>query len=231
MVAFLRRFPDLTPDEYRRLVGRDAVLREGRVGPEAVPRAVTTSCGRCHGGDGRGGAGAFPRIGGQRPVYLLATLRAYARGARHSGIMEPIAAGLTGEEMRELAVYYAGLVPAPLSGPAAREAIERGKAIAERGVPGQRVPSCRDCHGPSPGPRNAIYPDLAGQHADYLVLQLRLFRQQHRGGTDHAHLMRPVAERLTSEQMRDVALYYASLAFTPEGRADEVELVRRMPSD
>jgi cytochrome c553 len=80
-------------------------------------------------------------------------------------------------------------------------------------------------------PRNAIYPDLAGQHADYLVLQLRLFRRQHRGGTDHAHLMRPVAQRLTPEQMRDVALYYASLAVTPEGRADEVELVRRMPPD
>jgi cytochrome c553 len=43
--------------------------------------------------------------------------------------------------------------------------------------------------------------------------------------------MRPVAQRLTPEQMRDVALYYASLAVTPEGRADEVELVRRMPPD
>jgi cytochrome c553 len=52
---------------------------------------------------------------------------------------------------------------------------------------------------------------LAGQYADYLVLQLELFKKEHRGGSAYAHLMRPVAAGLTAEQMRDVALYYESL--------------------
>jgi cytochrome c553 len=60
-------------------------------------------------------------------------------------------------------------------------------------------------------PRNPAYPLVAGQYADYLVLQLELFKKQHRGGTAYAHLMHTVAVRLTPEQMRDVALYYASL--------------------
>jgi cytochrome c553 len=237
MVAFLQRFPGLTAEQYRHLVEGDAPPRPAvaaRPGPPASeprPPALVASCARCHGvhGEGRGTRSAFPRIGGQRPVYLMATLRAYARGERHSGIMAPIAAALDGEATRALAVYYASLgAPAP-SSPGASDASARGRAIAERGIPSQRVPPCAECHGPGAGRRNAIYPELSGQYADYLVLQLRLFSQQQRGGTAYAHLMRPVAQRLTPEQMRDVALYYASLAPTRDGRAEELDHARRVP--
>jgi cytochrome c553 len=69
-----------------------------------------------------------------------------------------------------------------------------------------------DCHGPGPHRRNSAYPNLAGQYADYLVLQLELFKQDGRGGSAYAHIMRHVATRLGTEQMRDVAAYYASLS-------------------
>lgn len=227
MVAFLRTLPELQAEEYQRLVhgepsmtGNDAPrpsLRE----PEHVPRAVTTSCGRCHGVDGRGrGAGAFPRLAGQRPTYLYAALQAYARGERQSGIMAPVATGLSLDEMRELALYYGSLQepPAPPMPQASMSAIEHGKAIASRGIPRQRVPACVACHGPGTTRRNPIYPVLAGQYADYLVLQLELFNKGYRGGSAYAHLMRPVATRLTPEQMRDVALYYASLPAAREAQ-------------
>jgi cytochrome c553 len=228
MVAFLRTLPELQAEEYQRLVhgepniNGDDAQRRGLLGLEQAPRAVTASCGRCHGVDGRGrGAGAFPRLAGQRPTYLYAALQAYARGERQSGIMAPIAAGLSLYEMREVALYYGSLQEPsspPLSMPqASMSAIERGKAIASRGIPRQRVPACVACHGPGPTRRNPIYPILAGQFADYLVLQLELFNKGYRGGSAYAHLMRPVATRLTHEQMRDVALYYASL---PTARDD-----------
>jgi cytochrome c553 len=164
--------------------------------------------------DGHGrGTGAFPRLAGQRPTYLFAALQAFARGERHSGIMEPIAADLSLVEMRELALYY-GNQTAPLPPPPHQEtslAIERGKAIASRGIPSQRIPSCVDCHGPGAIRRNPVYPELTGQYANYLVLQLELFKQGHRGGTAYAHIMHEVADELTPEQMRNVALYYESL--------------------
>lgn len=75
----------------------------------------------------------------------------------------------------------------------------------------QRVPSCVDCHGPGSAPRNPVFPILAGQYADYLALQLQLFKAQHRGGSTYAHLMHPVSAWLTAADGRDVALYYASL--------------------
>lgn len=60
--------------------------------------------------------------------------------------------------------------------------------------------------------RNPAYPLLAGQYADYLVLQLELFKGGRRGGSPYAHLMSRVAARMTSEHMRDVGNYYASLS-------------------
>lgn len=218
MVAFLLAFQDLDAEGYRRLVyggtppAAEGAPIEGLLGPQNAPKAVTASCGRCHGVNGQGrGAGAFPHLAGQRPAYLYASLEAFARGTRHSGIMEPIAAGLSSEEMRELALYYAGLKPAPAPRRPAQASIERGRAIAHQGVPGRRIPSCMDCHGPGGVRRNPAYPNLAGQSARYLVLQLELFAAEHRGGSPYAHLMRPVASRLTPEQRQDVAAYYESL--------------------
>jgi cytochrome c553 len=225
MVAFLRTLPDLQAEDYQRLVHGEPGTTGDAPGHSSlahVPRAVTASCGRCHGIDGRGrGVGAFPRLAGQRSAYLYAALQAYARGERQSGIMAPIAAGLGLDEMRELALYYGSLQePWSSSAPTLHDsalAIERGKVIASHGIPRQRVPACVSCHGPGATRRNPIYPVLAGQHADYLVLQLELFHKGHRGGSAYAHLMRPVATRLTHAQMRDVALYYASL---PTARND-----------
>jgi cytochrome c553 len=225
MVAFLRALPRLDAGGYERLVRGEAVAG-GEVepmpemtGPRGVPRAISVSCARCHGADGAGrGEGAFPKLAGQRPDYLSLSLQSYARAERHSGVMEPQAAGLSAEEMREIALYYAGL-PKPQPPTPSQEtlpAIRRGEIIARQGIPARRVPSCASCHGPGTAPRNPVYPDLAGQYADYIVLQLELFKKQQRGGTAYAHLMHAVAAHLTPEQMRDVALYYASLSSANE---------------
>jgi cytochrome c553 len=220
MVAFLRTLPELTAEEYRRLVqgktasNGQATPIQGLVGVESVSRPIVANCDRCHGADGGGrGGSAFPKLAGQRSSYLFAALQAYAHGERHSGIMQPISAPLSLETMREIAQYYSGLpMPTPLPPRQdIRPAIERGQMIASRGIPRQRVPACVACHGPSATRRNPHYPLLAGQYADYLVLQLTLFKQQQRGGSAYAHLMYPVASRLTLEQMREVALYYESL--------------------
>ena len=219
MVAFLQRLPGLDAAAYQDLAfGRTrasgaAAPIEMLTGAENVPHAVRERCARCHGTDGRGrGTGAFPKLAGQHEAYLYNALRAFAAGHRHSGIMEPVAAGLSDAEMRELARYYAKLPPAVgTHGAHAGGGITRGRDIARRGIAAQRVPPCIDCHGPKePHPRHE-YPMLAGQPATYLVLQLELFAKNDRGGSPYAHLMHEVAPKLTSAQIRDVAAYYESL--------------------
>ena len=220
MVAFLLELPELDAAGYRRLVqgkhaedGSAATLAD-LGGMEGLPRVLAETCARCHGMDGLGrGLGAFPKLAGQRYEYLAASLEAYASGRRHSGIMEPVAANLNEEEIRRLARYYSQQepVPTPSSDSGAAAAIRRGKDIAHSGIPKERVPACVDCHGPGGTKRNPRYPVLAGQYADYLVLQLELFKKRRRGGTGYAHLMHQVADRLDPQEMRDVARYFESL--------------------
>jgi cytochrome c553 len=137
--------------------------------------------------------------------------------------MGPIAAALSPEAMEELAHLYSEIDASRLSVSASPDAaaIERGREIALHGIRAQRVPRCVACHGPDPIVRNLHYPTLAGQYGEYLELQLTLFKQGQRGGTARAHLMRRAAAGLTPPQMRDVALYFASLPTEPRSPAKE----------
>jgi cytochrome c553 len=224
MVAFLLRLPQITPDEYRRLAYGEPVAEavSGATGDDAVSylfrplyaplELILADCARCHGPDGNGrGLGAFPKLAGQNETYLLASLQAYASGARHSGIMEPVAAALSEASLRALARHYSTLAFSAMEEDPDLAAVERGRVIAVQGAIEQGVPSCIDCHGPQPGPRNPLYPRLAGQYPGYLALQLELFKAGTRGGTPYAHIMNSVASRLTAAQIRDLAAYYAAL--------------------
>jgi cytochrome c553 len=224
MVAFLRRLPALDATTYQQITGTAG----GANGPMPIERLDVTgkppdvleeSCRRCHGVDGLGRGGAFPRLAGQRPEYLLASLRAYARGERQSGIMQPVASSLQRDAMVRMAAYYAAQPIPPTAGAeAGTTASASGQRIAHAGIPSQLVPACVKCHGPGSHPRNPHYPVLAGQYAEYLVQQLSLFKAGDRGGTPYEHIMRKVARQLTADQIEAVAEYYASLPAEPAGR-------------
>jgi len=47
-----------------------------------------------------------PKLGGQRPEYIVAALKAYKKGERDFGTMRAIAADLTDKDMEDIAAYY-----------------------------------------------------------------------------------------------------------------------------
>ena len=219
MVAFLRKLPGLDAAQYNELTGAvkaapdDKLPLEDLMGPTPpMPDAVAENCARCHGIDGLGrGTGAFPRLAGQRYEYLSASLVAYARGERHSGVMEPVAANLGADDIEAIARYYADLPP---GGPAAAVTddaeVETGRRIASEGIPERLIPACSECHGPG-GQRNPHYPSLSGQYADYLRLQLEIYRDKRRGGTPYHEIMHNFVGQLTDEHVSAVSKYFASL--------------------
>ena len=225
MVAFLQRLPQLSRDEYRHLAIGEAEKTatapvEDMLAPSNAPAAVEQSCARCHGFDGNGrGKGAFPKLAGQKVEYLYQSLRAYSKGERESGIMEPIAASLEDSAIRELAEFYSSQVRNPPEENLDPARIERGREIARNGLPDQNVAACVACHGPYPTRRNQVFPVLHGQPVEYLVRQIELFQGMHRGGTEFHHLMHFTVIGLDAEQRRDVAHYYSSLQL-PEGGQD-----------
>lgn len=221
VVAFIRQLPQMRPDDYQRLAFGEQPLEASRLEPVAEH---LESCIRCHGKDGAGrGEGAFPHLYLQTEEYLYGSLRAYAQGARHSGIMQAQTLDLSEDSLRALARHYASQAPAAaptIPGDAA--AVARGESIAQQGLPAQGVPPCTACHGPKDSPRSPYYPRLAGQHANYLQQQLQLLQQGARGGTPYAHIMQTIAQRLEAEQIEAVAAFYASLP--PE---EEANLAKR----
>jgi cytochrome c553 len=204
VVAFLRRLPGLSAEDYAALAGRPAVAADAALSP-GTPAAVAITCSRCHGAD----HDAFPDLHGQRPAYLHAALDAFASGGRPSGVMGPIAAGLDPDTRARLAAFYgeARHAHVTVEGPD-DQAESRGAAIAHNGLPAAKVPACVDCHGISDSIHPA-YPVLAGQPADYLVRQLELFQSRTRAGSAFAPVMHRVAAGLTPEAMRAVAEFYA----------------------
>jgi len=218
MVAFLRLLPSMDGPTYERMTRGEATpsptARPSAAGDDsplmppldAGAQAALARCASCHGADGLGRGGAFPRLAGQRLEYLELALDAYRRGMRHSGVMVPMAADIDEEVQAMLVGYYASLPSAVAQLDSATAS--PGARIVDRGIPEQDVPACRECHGPGP-PKNAAYPNLAGQPADYLALQLQLLAEGRRGGSSFETIMRPIATRLTKEQRHEVAAFYA----------------------
>jgi cytochrome c553 len=95
--------------------------------------------------------------------------------------------------------------------------VRRGEDIARVGIPDAKVPACLGCHGASE--RNPLYPKIARQPEAYIAVQLDLFRDGKRGGTEFSHLMTNAAKRLSDAHIAAVAAYFSTLPETPATRA------------
>jgi cytochrome c553 len=149
--------------------------------------------------------------------------RADARGAI-PGLWESIcrAAGAPGGFQSaalpsEQAVYPTSVVVSEsMMGPSQQQAIGRGGTLAL---------ACTMCHG-ARGTSPAGTPHLAGEPASSIYKQLRDFKSGHRKSA----IMQPLVLNLSDTEMRDLALYYASLEREkltgPEISIDTPRLVR-----
>ena len=67
--------------------------------------------------------------------------------------------------------------------------------------------TCVACHGPGGIAVAPIYPNLGGQKEEYLVVQLKAFRD----GTRQNAIMQPMAKGLSDGEIANLAAYLASL--------------------
>lgn len=72
--------------------------------------------------------------------------------------------------------------------------------------------TCAACHGADGNSVNPQWPSLAGQHATYIVKQLQAFKS----GARSDPLMTPQAMALTEDDMRNLAVYFASQEPAPK---------------
>lgn len=161
----------------------------------------------CHAADGTRGSPANPILQGQHPEYLVKQLTEYKSGKRKNAIMQGMAAGLSQDDMRHIAAFYASKEPKP-GFARNKETVALGERIWRGGISNKAVPACAGCHSPNGAGIPAQYPRMAGQHAEYTEAQLLAFRSGLRANNAQ---MSAIAYKLDDVEIKAVSDFAAGL--------------------
>lgn len=174
------------------------LLLAGPVAHADDGEALAQTCVACHGANGVSPSPMWPNIAGQKPGYLIEQITAFRDGDREEPTMKPFVNNLSDAQIASLATYYSNME-------------KPGKPDADKiNQAGLNVrANCLSCHGINGYTVNELWPNLAGQKAQYLLKQLQAFKQ----GTRHSPIMNVIANELNDQQMKDVAEYYGQLAY------------------
>jgi cytochrome c553 len=164
-------------------------------------------CAACHGADGNSAIPANPKLAQQHPEYLVKQLQEFKAGKRANAIMLGFASTLSDDDMRNIA-YWLNSKAAKPGFAKDKESVTLGERIYRGGIADRQVPACAGCHSPNGAGIPSQFPRLAGQHADYAVVQLTAFRD---GVRKNSLQMTQVAAKLNDREIKAVADYIAGL--------------------
>jgi cytochrome c553 len=177
--------------------------------PAKAQPTASQICAACHGVDGNSPLPMNPRLAGQHPEYLFKQLNEFKSGSRNNAVMMGMVAGLSAEDMRNLAAYYSAQKPGE-SAVKDKDLVAQGRKLFRGGNLAAGVAACAGCHSPNGAGIPSQYPRLAGQHPEYVATQLKAFRAGERAN-DANNMMRAVAARITDKEIAAVAEYLSGL--------------------
>ena len=161
-------------------------------------RELGYTCFGCHGIEGYRNAYTsyrVPKLGGQKAGYLVIALQGYRDGTRSHPTMKAQASSMNGQDIEDVAAYFASIAGDTVAAGGAKNA-----AFA-------KAQTCVACHGQNGISVNAMWPTLAGQHADYLEQALHKYRD----GTRKDLVMGAQAALIAAEDVAVLARYFSSL--------------------
>lgn len=167
----------------------------------------TAVCAACHGADGNSAIAANPKLSAQHPEYLVKQLHEFKSGKRNNPIMKGFASALSDDDMRNIS-YWVASKPIKPGFAKDKELVAMGERIYRGGIADRQIAACAGCHSPNGAGIPAQYPRLSGQHADYTVAQLNMFRD---GSRANSTQMTQVAAKLNDKEIRAVSDYIAGL--------------------
>lgn len=192
-------------------------------GNASLGKTKSAACAGCHGAEGNSMAPIFPRLAGQHAKYLNRQLSDFKGQKRTDPSMQAMVAGLSEQDMEDLAAYFAVQKPEFSAREVdqaddtnedvtvTEELIATGKALFTAGSEKNGVPACSACHGPDAnGNGPAGFPKLNGQYLPYLIKSLNDFKDGIRANDDGA-MMRTTAGKMTKAQIDAVSAYLANL--------------------
>ena len=188
-------------------------------GDAEAGQTKSATCMGCHGLAGNSEIASFPKLAGQGEAYLLKQLQNFKSGERNNAIMAGVASLLSEQDMMDIAAYYSIQTISENSAKGDAKTIELGRKIYVGGKMDTQTTACIACHGPKGlGIPTAGFPSLSAQHADYIAVQLKAFRQysiNEQTGSDDVsranEMMVNVAKGLTTVEIEALAQYIAGL--------------------
>ncbi len=206
-----------------------AALAKANPGDPTAGATKAGACAACHGLDGNGtDPVVYPRIAGHSERYIARQLALFKSGERVNAIMQPYAAPLSAQDMRDLGAYFAtqeagaGIADDTTITEgqyAGMKFYQVGENLFRSGDIPRGIPACMACHGPTgagnPGPP---YPHLAGQQAWYSARRLQEYRAGDTLERDRTqfNVMAAVAKSLTDEEISALASYLQGLHPRPD---------------
>jgi cytochrome c553 len=187
-----------------------ALLTPGLAAAADVARGakLAYTCHGCHGIPNYKNAYpvySVPKLGGQHAAYMVVALKEYRSGDRAHATMHAQSVSLSDGDLADIAAYLGG-----------QELKPTGRPVGTVPKAGQ---TCIACHGNDGVGIMPEYPNLAGQHEDYIANSLRSYKS----GVRKNAIMSGMAAPLTEQDIRELAKYYASqrpaLCATDETRA------------
>jgi cytochrome c553 len=160
-------------------------------------------CTMCHGARGVS-TSDVPNLAGQYSEVVYKQLMDYKNGQREHGLMQALAAGLSEQDIRDLAAFYAQL---PRPSPAEKDVPVPD--VVAIGDPLRNIAPCASCHGGID--KKAGSPWLEGMSHAYLAGQMQLFASGARRN-DALGVMRNIARQMKPEEIEAAARYYSSRA-------------------
>lgn len=184
-------------------------------GDAAAGEAKSASCAACHGADGNSAVPGFPKLAGLGEKYLLKQMQDIRDGVRPVPTMAGQVDNMTDQDLADIAAYFDAQTR---TGSVADEAlVELGRKVYMSGIMDRKVAACVGCHSPTgKGNAPAGFPALAGQHAEYIAQQLKMFRKGYedpagRVNDGDSKIMRTTAFELSDLEIEAVAAYAAGL--------------------
>lgn len=166
-------------------------------GDPASGAVLATTCMGCHGIAGYRNAYPsyrVPKLGGQKAEYMVIALQEYRARTRPHPTMQAQAASLSDQDMQDVAAFFASQGE-PQTGNASGG--DKGK---------EKAAVCAACHGESGISAAPIWPNLAGQHRDYLEQAMSRYRDKQRQDP----IMQGQLAALTDQDIRELANFFAA---------------------
>lgn len=167
-------------------------------------------CGACHGADGNSAAPNFPKLAGQGERYLLKQMNDIKSGNRNVLEMTGLLTNMSEQDLADIAAYFASQNMSV--GAADPALVKAGEALYRGGKLAEGMPACTGCHSPNGAGNDAAgFPQLGGQHAQYVAKQLTDFREGNRTNDGDSMMMRSVAAKLSNKDIQAISSYIQGL--------------------